>query len=289
MRRINKNYQNAPACLTSAESITNITHCANNNSVESYDSNIYGAEEVRQALDDLYHGKCGYCETKIGPVSTPHIEHYRPLGRITSVRTPGYYWLGYEWSNLFIACPACNNKKRTKFPLNSGQHVSHPITGNGIFDSSACLITNIHYSNEEPLILNPESVNVDPKDHLAIDEFGELFSVNNSPFGETTIREVGLNRADLIVYRQGCINRIISRLEFVLFKRYDEVEQLSDYAFKRDLKPIFEDLVFGTDPTSEYTLLYETVVENFEEYILEELEPEYREELLNEYLEFLSI
>jgi hypothetical protein len=34
------------------------------------------------------------------------------------LRKPGYYWLAYEWNNLFLACQLCNQLfKKNLFPL----------------------------------------------------------------------------------------------------------------------------------------------------------------------------
>lgn len=51
------------------------------------------------------------------------VEHFRPKGGWRQspgqpIEQPGYYWLAYEWSNLFLACGPCNSRhKRNLFPL----------------------------------------------------------------------------------------------------------------------------------------------------------------------------
>jgi len=82
-------------------------------------------DKVRHDLEELYFGKCAYCETKVtGAVL--RVDHYRPKNRIKEEQThTGYYWLGYEWSNLFPACEKCNLAKHCSI---GGQqkHVTHP-------------------------------------------------------------------------------------------------------------------------------------------------------------------
>ena len=73
----------------------------------------YNDDEVRETLKTLYNSKCGYCEGEIKVSnSTPRIEHYRPKNGIKGIskdKHKGYYWLGYEWTNLLLACEVCNN------------------------------------------------------------------------------------------------------------------------------------------------------------------------------------
>jgi hypothetical protein len=88
--------------------------------------NAAGFGDVQQALKDLYHNKCAYCES---PEFEPQIEHYRPKKGLMKKNSAlewkkvtthkGYYWLCYEWSNLVPTCSKCNGfrGKGTKFPL----------------------------------------------------------------------------------------------------------------------------------------------------------------------------
>nr|WP_239015299.1 AAA family ATPase [Archangium violaceum] len=77
----------------------------------------------RLTKKDEARGKCAFCESQLAHISYGDVEHFRPkagwrqeeggpLGR------PGYYWLAYEWTNLFLACTLCNQQfKRNLFPL----------------------------------------------------------------------------------------------------------------------------------------------------------------------------
>ena len=59
--------------------------------------NIYGADVVKAALDELFYGKCGYCEFKLIRTDQ-NVDHYRPKGRVAeATKHRGYYWLAYEW------------------------------------------------------------------------------------------------------------------------------------------------------------------------------------------------
>jgi hypothetical protein len=50
-----------------------------------------------------------YCESKIAHVTYAHIEHYKP-------KAQGLFpELTFEWTNLGLACPRCNQAKADKF------------------------------------------------------------------------------------------------------------------------------------------------------------------------------
>ena len=61
----------------------------------------YREDDVVTLLDKDFHGKCYICETKY-PTGI-NIEHFIPhRGNID---------LMYDWNNLFLTCPHCNNTK----------------------------------------------------------------------------------------------------------------------------------------------------------------------------------
>src|SRR4051794_2986460 len=59
-------------------------------------------------LNDVFNEKCSYCESL---VITAHVDHFRPkLGAINldNKKAPDHYWwLAYEWENLYLSCPEC--------------------------------------------------------------------------------------------------------------------------------------------------------------------------------------
>lgn len=88
-----------------------------------FDESVYGHRSVKEALMEAQHGKCCYCEHPIRPSGHGDIEHFRPKRAVRQSDTspesrPGYYWLAYAWTNLFLSCEVCNQiHKRSLFPL----------------------------------------------------------------------------------------------------------------------------------------------------------------------------
>ncbi len=71
----------------------------------------------------MQHDKCAFCESKVSAIAYGDVEHFRPKAGYQQshdddLQRPGYYWLAYEWSNLFFSCSICNQQgKRNVFPL----------------------------------------------------------------------------------------------------------------------------------------------------------------------------
>jgi uncharacterized protein (TIGR02646 family) len=113
----------------------------------SFKSSIYAHEAVKTALETTQNHKCAFCETDIVRFYGD-VEHFRPKAawkqeQSDKLHYPGYYWLAYDWRNLFLSCQFCNQKfKKNLFPLldNAQRATSYK--------------TNI--SQESPLLIHPE-------------------------------------------------------------------------------------------------------------------------------------
>lgn len=72
----------------------------------------YKASDVKTALEQLFRGKCAYCE---GFYSSSHpidVEHYRPKSEVEGVPDhDGYWWLAMDWENLLPSCIDCNRRR----------------------------------------------------------------------------------------------------------------------------------------------------------------------------------
>lgn len=147
-------------------------------------------------LHQLFHGKCAYCETPIGKrLSGKNVDHFRPkLGAMDlrmHVDRDHYYWLAYEWSNLYLACSECELNKKTLFPV-AGKRA-------GVGDD---------ITQERPLLLDPCAD--DPSAHLQFEESGRVSA--KSERGSVTIDLLGLNRRSLVAYRALAVRDAKARL-----------------------------------------------------------------------------
>ncbi|MBI3652664.1 MAG: hypothetical protein HY231_16705 [Acidobacteria bacterium] len=151
-----------------------------------FDSTIYGHQTVKSLLIKAQHGKCFICESKFAHVAYGDVEHFRPkAGYKTNAKDklqkPGYYWLAYEWSNLFASCQICNQRfKRNLFPL--------------LDESKRAKAHRDNIRKEEPLFINPAEEN--PEKFITF-KCWEPQAINGNPRGEATIKMLGLDRREL--------------------------------------------------------------------------------------------
>lgn len=117
-------------------------------------SSAYRSDSVKVALTRDQFGKCCFSEARF-VADEAHVEHFRPKGRIDSWPNgpyiyPGYYWLAYEYSNLFFCKSILNSShKRNYFPL-----VDEALRNRSHLD------TNV----EASVLINPAEE--DPRDHI---------------------------------------------------------------------------------------------------------------------------
>jgi hypothetical protein len=177
----------------------------------SFDSKIYRHNTVKEALIKAQYDKCFLCESKITHISFGDVEHFRPKAAYRQsvsdpLQKPGYYWLAYEWSNLFLACQLCNQLfKKNLFPL------ANP---------SARAISHRHkVAREKSLFIDPSVEN--PEEYISFRK--EVpYPINDNPKGKTTITDLGLKRQKLNEKR---------------FERYEILEQLYLIAFRTPAIP----------------------------------------------------
>lgn len=269
------------------------TVSAINTRVTSYSETRYGHDDVREALVLIYGNKCAYCEARITAVATPNVDHFRPINSYATIINPqhhnGYYWLGYEWTNLIQACPSCNQIKSSKFHLNNplNRQINSPALVAGIPDYPQHLINSMHLANEDPLLINPEII--DPDIHLAVDYYGSLLPLNNSVYGENTINICDLNRDGLYVERAALIDSFILKIETEIYERYrGDALALNNAQYQHRLNGIFKEIIAQQHIEQEYNMTARCILDQFDELILEDIEPIFRREVQRYLVDFLN-
>jgi uncharacterized protein (TIGR02646 family) len=156
----------------------------------SFDPKLYRAEDVVQALTKLFSGKCAYCESPLTAVTAVDVDHFRPmsgaLGLDGSLEEDHYWWLAYEWANLYASCPECNRSKGQRFPVGASR-AKLRATGRALVE-------------EQPLLLDPCAEDDHPGRELVFTEDGIVSSETER--GRVTIEVLGLNRPALVSARQ---------------------------------------------------------------------------------------
>jgi uncharacterized protein (TIGR02646 family) len=160
---------------------------------KSFDFNrdVYGDSTVKKVLKNVQHDKCCFCESKITHVAYGDVEHYRPKAgyrqnKKEELGRPGYYWLAYDWNNVYLACEMCNRRwKANLFPLKD--------------DTKRARCHKDDIEAEEPLFVNPGIEN--PEEFIGFRE-EVAYSVSNSDKGKHTIEGLQLNRMELVERRK---------------------------------------------------------------------------------------
>lgn len=153
-----------------------------------FEFEIFKSRQVKSALFNLFNNKCAYCET---PVSSDGgvVDHFRPINGALGFTKEDfseehYWWLAYEWSNVYLSCINCSQSKGNRFPV-YGERASIKAPASEL-------------NGEDKLLLDPCD-SEDPGDHLKFTENGFVEGVSER--GQTTISIFGLNRSDLLEYR----------------------------------------------------------------------------------------
>ncbi|MHA6324785.1 HNH endonuclease family protein [Roseivivax sp. CAU 1753] len=84
---------------------------------KSFKFAVYKHDEVKAALEHLFHGKCAYCETFYSAQAPVDVEHFRPKGAVADAPDhPGYWWIAMAWDNLLPSCIDCNRRRKQQAP-----------------------------------------------------------------------------------------------------------------------------------------------------------------------------
>jgi uncharacterized protein (TIGR02646 family) len=244
---------------------------ARGETVKSDDFSVYGSQAVRDALREMFHGKCAYCESKIAGSQDTDVEHYRPKMGVTEadkagIHHPGYWWLAMRWENLVLSCQHCNQSRsyhviipddleteedlrkflERKTKTTAGKLNAFPTEGNLWVTTEAGDLTT-----ERPLILNP--VDMDPGEHLDWVLFEGASTVrarDGSPAGEVTRNILGLNRRWLeedrrihLLEMRRLRNRLIDKLNKWLEAETPEIASIYRTMANEDI----EELVARTE------------------------------------------
>jgi hypothetical protein len=97
------------------------------------------------------------------------------------LQRPGYYWLAYEWDNLYLSCTGCNQRhKQNLFPLENPE--------------TRATNHKQRIDREQPLFIDPGTEN--PAEFI---EFrGEVvFAIDDNRKGEVTIKSLKLKQRSL--------------------------------------------------------------------------------------------
>ncbi len=192
--------------LDGRNDLTRIEQLANAGILKSTDfkKHIYSSDAVRDALWRMQYFKCCFCEHDYEKTNST-VEHFRPK---TSSRNQagqtesGYWWLGYEFENLYFCCRNCNSPKSNWFPLASAPRYQYPQLP-------------WREKSEDCLILDPGSISMRPEDHICFVRHPShrrwrIAALDD--YGVWTIRAAQLDRDELNELRDAYHDRVLLQI-----------------------------------------------------------------------------
>ncbi|RZK25037.1 MAG: hypothetical protein EOO43_06530, partial [Flavobacterium sp.] len=165
-------------------------------------------DKFLKSLRDVFNGKCAYCESVIPlEVTKSEYDHFRPKsgarGLEKEFSNDHYWWLTYEWNNLYYCCQNCNQYKSSWFPV-EGARAEIATKYEDIIGLEKALLI-------DPCVDQPE-------EHLTYNEQGEVDFLTAK--GKTTIEIIKLNRSGLVEARRRILEELKEQwaLFLLLFK-----------------------------------------------------------------------
>lgn len=165
----------------------------------NFDPSVYAGDDVRAALHRLFEAKCAFCESPLPTVSAAEVVQLRPaqgaLDLDGAFAPDHYYWLAYEWENLYASCAACAQLRGSRFPVGEPR-VSAETRGPEL-------------DRERPLLLDP--CRDAPEEHLLYVDDGTV--VSDTERGRVTCDVLGLNREALVSARRDALTSVQAELD----------------------------------------------------------------------------
>ncbi len=231
MIKIDRSAEPVPASLTMAGNVVDNERSAAQSYYtavpapsKTYKFKRYKEDDIVEALERLFHGKCAYCESKYIGTQKMDVEHYRPKGKVNESQThPGYWWLALDWDNLLPSCTDCNRRRGQKIAVleadgtivftdtmeNAGKECAFPVSG-----PYRAWNSQDNLALEVPLLINP--CQHDPDDHFSwhISNtkvpilLAKLLGAQPDQKGVSSIEIMGLNRFGLVNERAAVLQQI---------------------------------------------------------------------------------
>lgn len=172
---------------------------------------------LRNELQGVFRGRCAFCESNFG-LETPEIVHFRPVtgcrGLDGEYFAQYYWWLAYEWKNIYLSCSMCMKYKRDLFPL-----ADENLRAKILTEWELLL-------DEKNLLLDPCVDN--PEEFLGHDREGNITAFGER--GRVTIEVFGLNRSQLVEQRKSVLNNFEFLLNAVKTNSDKEIiSEMEDY------------------------------------------------------------
>ncbi|MBO0947499.1 HNH endonuclease [Fibrella forsythiae] len=266
MISVKKDFSNPPSGLLKKGCLDNIKLTISEKNKHSFSTHFY-RDQSHATLTTLYNSKCAYCESPESPTCVLRVDHYRPKDGIKNTSHLGYYWLGYEWSNLILSCEKCNRTKSNNFPLaNESLRVLSPVVKQNLLPNKASRRADFPLLKaEDPLLLNPELDIVE--DHLYFKRDGTIHHL--TIHGEASIKCYDLKRTLLVVERKKLVDKVLREIKEHLIDFFDG--KINQQTLNYSLYRVYTQMLYRVDSKSKYSRMAYFVYTHFDKFIVSQL------------------
>lgn len=189
----------------------------------SFEPAVFASTPVVDGLVELFMHKCAFCESAVGLSSVPQVVQLRPaqaaLDVDGTIAPDHYWWLAYEWENLYLSCPQCARVRGTRFPVEGER--ARPVAKGDALDE------------ERPLLLDP--CRDAPEQRLLY--LTDSTVVSDDERGRTTCEMFDLNRPALVAARRDAAGVLEGEIERALKRRRKPDSELPRNTLERLLDP----------------------------------------------------
>lgn len=286
MKKVIKDFDTVPTTLTSGNCKAKIKVSLKEKGKHNFSTSYYASDKIKTVLSEIYNNKCAFCENDTTAGASLQVEHYRPKAKVTEDEDhPGYYWLGYVWSNLLYACSKCNRSKSNFFPIKSSiNRVETPslVTPEEL-NYDECQSNYKDYLDEEPLIINPEIT--DPRKHITFLANGKIRG--NTDEGKETITKCKLYRKPLVIARKKLIGDTLHELKKVVlaFNNNEVGAETVQYVVKNEIVKLLK--IYNENKS--FSELARTALSNFDTYFIRRFGIQKDQNLLRKYFEEIKV
>jgi uncharacterized protein (TIGR02646 family) len=244
------------------------------NSQRKFTFKAYKERDVVAALEQLFRGKCAYCESSYAPVAPADIEHFRPkgavaiedaTGKVTRCK-PGYYWLAADWDNLLPSCIDCNRARTHRFPGDDmtesrGKENQFPLMS----ETKRVRRHDQELASESRARLLLHPCRDQPERHLEFHGTGAITARAGSRKGAASIRVYALGRDELIEARRKHLLQAARKMR----DGHREIERLAgdpeDEETARRVKELDDELQELARDEAEYAGMARQFIAEFEQ------------------------
>jgi uncharacterized protein (TIGR02646 family) len=232
----------------------------------SFKFTMYNDKALKKELEEIFKGKCAYCESPYGAVYDGDVEHFRPklqidMGKGQKALKPGYYWLANTWENLLLSCMHCNQRRKhliqgVEDEVSMGKLDQFPLSDE---KKRAKYGDDLKKEEKVRLLINP--CTDEPERHFEYEEReGVIRGLTNQ--GKTSIDVYALQRVKLVRARKNILDLMFMQMQ--LTKTSLEAFNASNTsANKANLNAHLNNLLEFTEPDRPYAGMCRFFIKKF--------------------------